>query len=60
MSDQDNGITQSPFSDAVVPVPSAQSGDQGIGGGLDADGGGERDHRDALEESDVPDTLQYG
>jgi hypothetical protein len=39
MSDQENGIRQSPFTEAVVPVPSATSGDQGIGGGLDSDGG---------------------
>ena len=37
MSDQH----QSPFTDAVVPVPSATSGDQGIGGGLDPGPGGD-------------------
>ena len=34
-----NGITQSPFADAVVPTHDAGSGDQGIGGGLDLGGG---------------------
>lgn len=34
MSDQ-NGIKQSPFSEAACPVPDASSGDQGTGGGLD-------------------------
>lgn len=38
MSDQDNGITQTPFTKAAVPVPSATAGDQGIGGGLDDPG----------------------
>lgn len=42
MSDQH----QSPFADAVVPTPSATSGDQGIGGGLDA-GSGESGLRQA-------------
>ena len=39
MGDRDNGIVGCPFTDAVVPVPSATSGDQGIGGGLDGDSG---------------------
>lgn len=41
MGQNDNGLTQSPFSDAVVPVPSATSGDQGTGGGLDPGPGGD-------------------
>ena len=39
MSDQ-NGITQTPFADAACPAPSATSGDQGTGGGLDVGSGG--------------------
>jgi hypothetical protein len=38
MSDE-NGIRQSPFSDAVVPIPSATEGDQGTGGGFDVGSG---------------------
>lgn len=34
-----NGLTHSPFSDAVCPVPSATEGDQGTGGGLTSDPG---------------------
>lgn len=34
-----NGITQSPFSEAACPTPSATSGDQGTGGGFTADAG---------------------
>lgn len=40
MGPNDNGITQSPFSQAVVPAPTATEGDQGIGGGLDPGAGG--------------------
>lgn len=39
MGSDSNGLTQSPFADAVVPTPSASEGDQGIGGGFDADPG---------------------
>ena len=39
MSDTDNGIKQSPFTEAACPVPSATEGDQGIGGGFQADAG---------------------
>ena len=34
-----NGLRQTPFAEAACPVPDAQSGDQGIGGGLDMDAG---------------------
>lgn len=38
MSDQ-NGLRQSPFSEAACPTPSTTSGDQGIGGGFDPGSG---------------------
>lgn len=36
----DSGLRQTPFTEAACPVPDATSGDQGIGGGLDAGPGG--------------------
>ena len=38
MSDE-NGLRQSPWDSPPVPTPSAESGDQGIGGGLDPQSG---------------------
>lgn len=40
MGQNDNGITQSPWTNPVCPAPSATEGDQGIGGGLDPGPGG--------------------
>ena len=39
MAQDSSAKTQTPFGDAVVPVPDATSGDQGIGGGFDMGGG---------------------
>lgn len=39
MGSNDQGITQSPFANPVVPTPSATEGDQGIGGDLDMGAG---------------------
>lgn len=40
MGSDSNGLTQTPYTQAAVPTPSATEGDQGIGGGFDADPGG--------------------
>lgn len=39
MGSNDNGLQQSPWTNPVVPTPSATEGDQGVGGGLDVGGG---------------------
>jgi len=39
MGSNDNGLQQSPWASPPVPTHDASSGDQGIGGGLDAGAG---------------------
>ena len=53
MSDQ-SGIRQTPFADAVVPAPSATSGDQGTGGDLDIGGGSDGIIQSPFAEKIVP------
>lgn len=40
MGSNDSGLKQSPWDNPPVPTPEATSGDQGVGGGLEAGPGG--------------------